>query len=195
MRLRPRSWPVMPKASASSRWTNSDPPSTTLTGYSLLLLFSIQHEALNYTALLQWVSECIQWVTTEVFVDKISNGPNIDKYVVLCVVNLDDTVSLISFNDSVFVLFYTVNLALGCACRRKTEQWKLMTSEPASSPWDMTWYGDTDAYGCMPCFNNSSELISNYQGDYKVAPFEQQKNILSFFTIHILAKLRDKVCI
>lgn len=43
MRLRPRSWPVTPKASVSSRWMSSGRPSTTLTGYSLFffhLLFS-----------------------------------------------------------------------------------------------------------------------------------------------------------
>lgn len=34
MRSRPRSWPGMPRASASSRWTSSDPLSPTLTGYS-----------------------------------------------------------------------------------------------------------------------------------------------------------------
>lgn len=79
---------------------------------------------------------------------------------VLYVMNLDDaTVSLISFNDFVIVIFFIMKLALGYACRRKTEQWKLMTSEPASSPWDMTWYVDTDVYGLLPCFNNFSKNI------------------------------------
>lgn len=107
--------------------------------------------------------------------------PNIDKYVVLCVMNLDDaTVSLIPFND--FVIFYMMNLALGCACRRKTEQWKLMTSEPASSPWDMTWYGDTDMYGWLPTLQKT--LISNYNSN--------AFRFLFFATIHIFAKLRQR---
>lgn len=29
----------------------------------------------------------------------------------------------------------------GPGCRRRTEQWKQMTSELASSQWVMTWYG------------------------------------------------------
>lgn len=91
--------------------------------------------------------------------------------------NLDDaTVSLISFND--FVIFCMMNLALGCACRRKTERWKLMTSEPASSPWDMTWYGDTDMYGWLPTLQKTTLFIFYF-----------------FATIHILAKLRHKIFI
>lgn len=39
-RLRPRSWPAMPKASVSSRWMSSDPRSTTLTGYSYYFRFT-----------------------------------------------------------------------------------------------------------------------------------------------------------
>lgn len=58
----------------------------------------------------------------------------------------DATMYLISFNDFVNVIFYIMNVALDCACRRKMEQWKRMTLEPASSPWDMTWYGGKDAY-------------------------------------------------
>lgn len=74
--------------------------------------------------------------------------------------NLDDaTMYLISYNDFVIDIFYIMNVALDCACRRKMEQWKRMTSEPALSPWAMTWYGDTDVYGLIHVNASSRDIV------------------------------------
>lgn len=49
--------------------------------------------------------------------------------------------------SSLLPMLWTWNLASNC--RKRMEQWTLMTSELASSLWDMTWYGISNVDGAM----------------------------------------------